>query len=45
MEIKLGSNKVLLLIIGVLVIYMLFFNNTSGYNSVQIQKRISGQKK
>ena len=34
MELKLGNNKMLLLIIGVLVIYLLFNNNsTSGYNS------------
>ena len=33
MQIKFGSNKMLLLMIGVLVIYLLFFNNTSGYES------------
>jgi len=43
MEIKLGSNKVLLLIIGVLVIYMLFFNNTSGYKD-QPSNRIAYEK-
>ena len=33
MQLKLGSNKMLLLIIGVLVIYLIFKNNTSGYVS------------
>ena len=33
MKIKLGSNKILLLIIAALVIYMLFFSNTSGYSN------------
>ena len=33
MKIKFGSNKILLLIIAALVIYMLFFSNTSGYSN------------
>jgi len=33
MEIKFSHNKILFIIIAVLVIYLLFFNNTSGYSS------------
>ena len=33
MKIKLNSSKILLLIIAVLVIYLLFFSNTSGYGN------------
>jgi len=33
MKIKFSHNKILFIIIAVLVIYLLFFNNTSGYSS------------